>query len=328
MKIVILDGLTANPGDLSWDALKEFGEVIVYDRTNPDELIERAKDADILLTNKTVISAENLDQLPKLKYISVLATGTNIVDTAAARKRGIPVSNVPGYSTHSVAQQVFALLLAICNQAEHYSRENRAGKWAACPDFSYSDTRLIELYGKQIGIVGFGNIGQAVAKIADAFGMRVALYTSKAQKDLPEGYEKMDIDELFSTSDVVTLHCPLTPETNHLADARRLALMRPGAILINTARGPLLDELAAANALGNSQLSDEEAVAKGYLAGIGLDVMTHEPPEAGNPLLTHPRCYSTPHIAWATREARVRLLDATADNIRAFLASAPINLVN
>lgn len=317
MKIVILDGLTANPGDLSWEPLKEFGEVEVHDRTAPEELIARADEADILVTNKTVIDAEAMAQLPKLRYITVLATGTNIVDLAAARERGIPVSNVPGYSTHSVAQQVFALLLAACNRAEHYSAENRAGKWAACPDFSYSDTPLHELFGKQFGIVGFGAIGQAVAKIADAFGMRVALFTSKEQQDLPEGFVKMELDELFATSDVVSLHCPLTPETRLLADARRIALMRPGSILVNTARGPLVDESAAF-----------EALESGRLAAVCVDVMTQEPPQQGNRMLSHPNCFSTPHIAWATREARVRLLDATAKNISAFLAGKALNVVN
>lgn len=316
MKIVILDGLTANPGDLSWEPLNEYGDVTVYDRTAPAELIERAKDAEILVTNKTVIDAEALARLPKLKYITVLATGTNIVDLAAARGRGIAVSNVPGYSTHSVAQQVFALLLAACNRAEHYSAENRAGKWAACPDFSYADTPLSELYGKQFGIVGYGAIGQAVAKIADAFGMRVALFTSKEQQDLPEGYVKMELDELFASSDVLSLHCPLTPDTKLLADARRIALMRPGSILVNTARGPLVDESAAF-----------EALESGRLAAVCVDVMTQEPPQEGNRMLTHPRCFSTPHIAWATKEARVRLLAATAANIASFLAGAPQNKV-
>lgn len=315
MKITILDGYSVNPGDLSWDAIKEFGEVTVYDRTSPEKTVERCKGADAVLTNKVVIGKEELSQLPDLKYIGVLATGYNVVDTEAARKAGVAVTNIPAYSTDSVAQTVMALLLTITNHAEYYSMQNREGRWSKNPDFTYWDFPLIELAGKRLGVVGYGNIGKAVCRLASAFGMKTAAYTSKEPNQLRE-VEKMDLDRLFKECDVVSLHCPLTPETHHLVDSRRLSMMKPTAILINTGRGPLVDEEALALAL------DEEKI---YAAG--LDVLSSEPPKADNPLLSARNCYITPHIGWASKEARERLTAIAADNLRAFIAGESRNRV-
>lgn len=315
MKITILDGYSVNPGDLSWDAIKEFGEVTVYDRTSPEETVERCKGADAVLTNKVVIGKEELSQLPGLKYIGVLATGYNVVDTEAARKAGVAVTNIPAYSTDSVAQTVMALLLTITNHAEYYAMQNREGRWSKNPDFTYWDSPLIELAGKRLGVVGYGNIGQAVCRLASALGMKTAAYTSKEPNQLRE-VEKMDLDRLFKECDVVSLHCPLTPETHHLVDSRRLSMMKPTAILINTGRGPLVDEEALALAL------DEEKI---YAAG--LDVLSSEPPKADNPLLSARNCYITPHIGWASKEARERLTAIAADNLRAFIAGESRNRV-
>lgn len=317
MKIVILDGYALNPGDLSYDRLQQFGELKVYDRTAPEQVIERAKDAEVLLTNKVVLGEKEMAQLPKLRYIGVQATGYNVVDVEAARKHGITVTNIPAYSTASVAQMVMAHLLNITQCVEYYAHENRAGRWAANPDFCYWDNPLIELSGKQMGIVGFGRTGSAVARLASAFGMKVAAYTSKPQEALPEGVEKLSLDELFASSDVVSLHCPLVPSTQHLVNAERLALMKPTAILINTARGPIVDEQALADALNS-----------GALHAAGIDVLCEEPPLAGSPLLTARNCFVTPHIAWATLEARTRLLDICEANLRAFVEGNPQNVVN
>ena len=316
MKIVILDGYALNPGDLSYDRLQQFGELKVYDRTAPEQVIERAKDAEVLLTNKVVLGEKEMAQLPQLRYIGVQATGYNVVDVEAARKHGITVTNIPAYSTTSVAQMVMAHLLNITQSVGYYARENRAGRWAASPDFCYWDNPLIELAGKQMGIVGFGRTGSAVARLAGAFGMKVAAYTSKPQEALPEGVEKLSLDELFASSDVVSLHCPLVPATQHLVNAERLALMKPTAILINTARGPIVDEQALANALNS-----------GALHAAGIDVLCEEPPLAGSPLLTARNCFVTPHIAWATLEARTRLLDICEANLRAFVEGNPQNVV-
>lgn len=316
MRIVILDGYALNPGDLSYDCLEQFGTLKVYDRTAPEQVIERAKDADALLINKVVLGEKEFAQLPRLRYIGVQATGYNVVDVEAARKHGITVTNIPAYSTHSVAQMVMSHLLNITQSVDYYARENRAGRWAGSPDFCYWDNSPIELAGKRMGIVGFGRTGSAVARLAEAFGMTVAAYTSKPQEALPEGVEKCSLDELFASSDVVSLHCPLTPDTHHLVNAQRLALMKPTAILINTARGPIVDEQALAEALDS-----------GALHAAGVDVLCEEPPRAGSPLLTARNCFVTPHIAWATREARTRLLQICEANLRAFIEGHPQNVV-
>ena len=317
MNIIILDGYALNPGDLSYDVLTQFGTLTVYDRTTPEQVVERAKEADALLTNKVVLGEQEFAQLPRLRYVGVQATGYNVVDVVAARKHGITVTNIPAYSTASVAQMVMAHLLNIAQRVDYYAQQNRAGRWTDSCDFCYWDQPLIELAGKQMGVVGFGRTGSAVARLAKAFGMTVAAYTSKPQEELPEGVVRMSLDELFRSSDVVSLHCPLTADTHHLVNAERLALMKPTAILINTARGPIVDEQALADALNSGQL---------YAAGV--DVLTEEPPRLGSPLLTARNCFVTPHIAWATREARTRLLQICEDNLRAFIQGTPQNVVS
>ena len=316
MKIVILDGYSADPGDLSWEELEQMGEVTVYDRTSPSETVQRAAEADIVLTNKVVIDREKIAQLPRLKYIGVLATGYNVVDIEAAHERGIIVTNVPAYSTESVAQMVFAHLLTVTNRTEHYAIQNRSGRWAASPDFCYWDFPLMELAGKTIGIVGLGNIGRRVAEIALAFGMKVKAVTSKSQEQLPAGIEKADLQTLLSSADVLSLHCPLTANTRHLINADTLRLMKPTAILINTGRGPLIDDQAVANALQ-----------EGLLGAFCADVLTTEPPSSNNPLLSQPNAFITPHIAWASTEARTRLLQIAIANVRAFASGKPQNTV-
>lgn len=317
MNIVILDGYALNPGDLSYDRLQQFGTLKVYDRTAPEQVIERAKNADVLLTNKVVLGESEFELLPCLRYIGVQATGYNVVDVEAARRYGITVTNIPAYSTASVAQMVMAHLLNITQGVAYYARQNRAGRWGETSDFCYWDNCLIELAEKQMGIVGFGRTGSAVACLAKAFGMKVVAYTSKRQDELPEGVLKMSLDELFSTSDVVSLHCPLTSATQGMVNAERLALMKPTAILINTARGPIVDEQALANALNS-----------GALHAAGVDVLCEEPPLEGSPLLTARNCFVTPHVAWATLEARSRLLDICEANLRAFVEGHPQNVVN
>ena len=317
MKIVILDGYTANPGDYSWKELNTFGEVEIYDRTSPSEVIERAKDADMILTNKVVLKGDTLAQLPQLKYIGILATGYNIIDVDETRARGIVVSNVPAYSTDSVAQMTFAHVLNITNRIEHYANQNRKGQWSAAADFCYWDTPLCELAGKTFGIVGLGNIGQKVACIAHAFGMRVIALSSKKAEEMPEGIMKANLDELLSQSDVLSLHCPLTESTREMINSQSIEKMKQGAILVNTGRGPLVNEADVAQAL-----------ADGKLAGYGADVMCSEPPKADNPLLKQPNAFITPHIAWATAEARGRLLATAIANAKAFIAGKPQNVVN
>jgi glycerate dehydrogenase len=317
MKIVVLDGFAGNPGDLSWKEIQALGECTIYDRTAPEEKLERAKDADIILTNKVPFSASDFDQLPNLKYIGVLATGYNIIDTEAAKAHGIVVTNIPAYSTNSVAQMVFAHLLNITNSVQHYTDEARAGVWSKNPDFSYQNTQLLELHRKKIGIVGLGNIGRAVARIAIGFGMEVFAYTSKSHFQLPPEIHKMSLDELFSECDIITLHCPLTPKTKNLVNAERLKTMKPTAILINTSRGPVVNEQDLADALNN-----------GTIYAAGMDVLSQEPPKADNPLLSARNCYITPHIAWATKDARIRLMEITIENIKAFLDGQPVNVVN
>ena len=316
MNIVILDGYTANPGDLSWDELKTMGEVTVYDRTCPSETVARAAEADIVLTNKVVIGKEEMAQLPRLKYIGVLATGYNVVDIETAHERGIMVTNVPAYSTESVAQMVFAHLLTVTNRTEHYAIANREGRRTNNKDFCYWDFPHMELSGKTFGIIGLGNIGQRVAAIAHAFGMRVYAYTSKSEDQLPSYVEKKSMEEILSECDVISLHCPLTPDTRHLINSQTLQMMKPSAILINTGRGPLVDDLAVA-----------EALAEGRLAAFCADVLTEEPPKATNPLLNQSNAFITPHIAWATKEARSRLLQVAIANVRSFLNGYPQNAV-
>ena len=316
MKIVILDGFTANPGDLSWKGLEELGMLTVYDRTRPEETVARAAEADIVLTNKVIINREMMAQLPQLKYIGVLATGYNVVDIEAAHECGIIVTNVPAYSTESVAQMVFAHLLTVTNRTEHYAIQNRQGRWSKNPDFCYWDFPHLELAGKTFGIVGLGNIGRRVAEIALAFGMQVKALTSKSADTLPAGIEKADLEVLLATSDVISLHCPLTDTTRHLINRETLQRMKPSAILINTGRGPLVDDQAVASAL-----------AEGQLAAFCADVLTEEPPKADNPLLSLPNAFITPHIAWATEEARSRLLQVAISNVQAFLNAKPQNVV-
>ncbi|MCR5198985.1 MAG: D-2-hydroxyacid dehydrogenase [Prevotella sp.] len=317
MKIVVLDGFAANPNDLSWEDMQALGQLVVFDRTAPDQVLERSADADALLTNKVVLSAETLAKLPKLKYIGVLATGYNVVDTVAARRQGIVVTNIPAYSTDSVAQLTFAHMLNITNSVAHYADQNRQGRWSASLDFVYWDTPLIELSGKTLGIVGLGNIGMKVATIARTFGMDVFAYTSKNSTDLPIGIQKTTLDGLLAVSDVLSLHCPLNEQTHHLINAQTLKKMKRGAILINTGRGPLVDEQAVADALNDGQL-----------LAYGADVMTQEPPTAENPLLKCQNAYLTPHIAWATYEARQRLMLIATTNLQAFIEEKPVNVVN
>lgn len=317
MKIVVLDGYAANPGDLSWEPWKGLGEFVVYDRTAPEELLERAEGATALLTNKVIISGETMSKLPNLKYIGVLATGYNVVDIPAAKASGIIVTNIPAYSTKSVAQMVFAHLLNITQHVGDHSKEVVSGRWQNNKDFCFWDTPLLELDGRSIGIVGFGNTGSATARIADSFGMKVFAYSSKSQNQLPDYVTKIDsLDELFSKCDVVSLHCPLTDNTKHLVNANRLKLMKPTAIVINTGRGPLVNDQDLADALNSGQI---------YAAGV--DVLTQEPPRDGNPLIGARNCYLTPHIAWATSAARERLQQIAFDNLQAFIAGKPVNVI-
>lgn len=317
MNIVVLDGHTLNPGDLSWAPLEALGTLRVYPRTPPAEVVPRAADAELVLTNKTVLDAATINALTRLRYIGVLATGYNVVDLDAARARGIPVTNVPGYSTPSVAQLTFALLLELTHQVGRHSEGVRAGRWSRSPDFCYWETPLLELAGRVFGIVGFGQVGRAVARLATAFEMRVLVHTRTLPAAPPTDLCFTDLDTVLRTSDVVSLHCPLTPDTRHLINRERLARMKPGAFLLNTGRGPLVDELALADALRS-----------GHLAGAGLDVLSTEPPPSDHPLLTAPNCIITPHVGWTTRAARSRLLQQAAENLRAFLSGRPVNVVN
>ena len=316
MKIIVLDGYGLNPGDLNWEGFETLGELTVYDRTLPSELMQRAAGAEVLITNKTLITAENMADLPELKYIGVLATGYNVVDIDAAKDRGIVVTNIPAYSTASVAQMVFAHILNITQRVGYYADENKQGRWTKNADFCYWDTQLVELQGKKMGIVGFGNIGQATAGIAQAFGMEVCVYSSKPQFVLPSGIKKMDLDELFAECDVISLHCPLTPDTKEMVNTERLNKMKSNAILINTGRGPLINEQDLADALN-----------EGRIAAAGLDVLSVEPSVEGNPLLTARNCFITPHIAWATLEARTRLMEIAVQNLKSYLNGQVINNV-
>lgn len=316
MKIVVLDGYTLNQGERDWEELNELGEVTVHDRTEPDEVIRRAEGAEVVLTNKVVLDCSTIEHLPDLKYIGVLATGYNIIDLSAARERGIVVTNVPAYSTDSVVQMAFAHILNLTLRVGHYAHEVHNGVWSAQPDFSYRDTPLIELKGKRIGLVGFGNIGQAMAKVASAFGMKVVVCPHNMDMELPKEYEKAKLNDVFSTCDIVSLHCPLTPETKEMVNSFRLSLMKKNAILINTGRGGLIDEKAL-----------ERALMSGKLLGAGLDVLSSEPPSPGNPLLKLKNCFITPHIAWATHEARERLMAQVVENLKAWMNGTPVNNV-
>lgn len=317
MKIVVLDGYGVNPGDLSWEKLEELGELTVYERTAPEEVLTRTEEAEIVLTNKVVLSAEILCKLPKLKYIGVLATGYNVVDTEAARAQGVAVTNIPAYSTDSVVQMTFAHILNITNRVAHYARENREGKWARSKDFCYWDTPLLELSGLTLGVVGLGNIGMKVARVARTLGMEVYAATSKSSSSLPEGIQKTTFKGLLGVCDILTLHCPLTPDTRELVNAKTLGMMKRGAVVINTGRGPLVNENDVA-----------EALRSGQLAAYGADVMCQEPPREDNPLLAEPNAFITPHVAWATIDARRRLMKIAADNIKAFVEGKPVNVVD
>ena len=308
MKIVVLDGYTLNPGDLSWDALRELGSCEIYDRSAPDEIVPRSTSAEIVLTNKVKLNGEYMSSVPTLKYIGVTATGYNIVDVAAARERKVIVTNVPTYGTQSVAQMTFALLLELTQHVGHHAQTVREGRWTRSPDFCYWDYPLIELDGLTFGVVGFGRIGKMVGELAEAFGMKVLTYSRKQPA--------AEMETLFRQSDIISLHCPLAPQTERLVNEERLAWMKPTAFLLNTSRGPLIDESALAKALN-----------EGRIAGAGLDVLAVEPPTADNPLLRAKNCLITPHIAWATRAARSRLMEAVVENVRAYLTGESKNVV-
>lgn len=318
-KIVVLDGYAANPGDISWEPWKALGELTVYDRTAPEEVVARAAGAEMVLTNKVVLSAEVMKQLPDLRYVGVLATGYNVVDLEAARAQGVVVTNIPAYSTASVAQMVFAHLLNITHHVADHAASVTAGDWQRSADFCYWLSPLEELQGLTFGIVGLGNTGKATARIAQAFGMEVLAYSSKSDEALAAlGIRKAaSYEELFATADVLSLHCPLTPDTKHLVNAAHLALMKPTAIVINTGRGPLVDEQALAEALN-----------AGRIAAAGVDVLTQEAPREGSPLIGARNCYITPHIAWATGAARKRLMQVALENVMAYLGGKAQNVVN
>lgn len=317
MKIVVLDGYTLNPGDLDWSALQSLGDCTLYNRSRPEEILHRAMDADIILTNKAVLSKEIIAKLTKAKYIGVLATGYNVVDVSAARERGIVVTNVPAYSTPSVAQVVFAMILEFTHRVRLHADLVQYGAWTLNPDFSFSRGELIELSGRTMGIVGFGSIGQAVARIAGAMGMSVIVSTKTPGKYSGADVLFVDQDTLFTTSDFITLHCALTDETKNLINNHRLYQMKHSAILINTSRGGVIDEQALANALNNDRI-----------AGAGLDVLSVEPPPKDHPLLTAKNCIITPHYAWASSAARKRLMATAVESVRAFIAGTPVNVVS
>jgi glycerate dehydrogenase len=317
MHIVVLDAYTLNPGDLSWDGLHSLGSCDIYDRTPPEQMVARALDADAALTNKTVLSREILAQLPRLRYVGVLATGYNVVDVDAARQQGIVVTNVPTYGTRSVAQMALAHLLNLAIHVGQHARGVADGRWSTSADWCYWDQPLVELDGRTIGIVGLGQIGRAMATLCLALGMKVLAYDPQTAGEAPPGVELTELDRLFRTSDAVSLHCPLTVENRGFVDAARLAQMKSTAWLINTSRGPLIDETALADALNS-----------GRIAGAGLDVLSTEPPPADHPLLTAKNCFITPHVAWATKAARQRLLQTAVENVRAFVEGRPVNVVN
>ena len=319
MKIVILDAFTSNPGDLSWDTIEEMGELTVYERTTPEEVLERCTGSEVIFTNKVILNSETIEQLPELKYIGVLATGTNVVDLNFAKERGICVTNIPGYSTDSVVQHVLALMLHFSSKVSVHNDAVQQGDWVNSIDFSFTLGTLNELSGKTLGIIGLGTIGRKLARVADAMGMKIvaAHQSSMDRLELPYEVEWLPVDEVFALADFLSLNCPLTPETEKVVNAEHLKKMKSSAIVINTGRGPLVDEQALADALNN-----------GTIAGAGLDVLSTEPPAGDNPLLSAENCVITPHIAWASREARARLIAIAADNLSAYLSGNPKNFVN
>ncbi|MBP3633282.1 MAG: D-2-hydroxyacid dehydrogenase [Oscillospiraceae bacterium] len=319
MKIVILDGYTINPGDLSWDELGKLGELTVYERTEKtvEETVRRIADAEAVFTSKVPITEEIMAQCPKLRFIGTLATGYNVIDTAAAAKRGIPVCNVPAYSTDAVAQTAFALLLELCVRTGHHNKAVQDGRWCSCKDFCFCDFPIMELSGKTMGIIGFGSIGKAVGKIARAFGMNVLAAGSRPTEEGRAIGTYVELEELLTQSDVISLHCPLFPETEHIINSSSIAKMKDGVIILNTSRGPLIDSSALADALRS-----------GKVAGAGVDVLPQEPPARDEPLLHAPNCVITPHLAWASKEARARLIDITVHNLQQFLNGTPVNAVN
>ena len=319
MKIVILDAFTSNPGDLSWDAIEELGELTVYERTTSEEVLERCTGSEVIFTNKVILNSETIEQLPELKYIGVLATGTNVVDLNFAKERGICVTNIPGYSTDSVVQHVLALMLHFSSKVSVHNDAVQKGDWVNSIDFSFTLGTLNELSGKTLGIIGLGTIGRKLARVADAMGMKIvaAHQSSMDRLELPYEVEWLPVDEVFALADFLSLNCPLTPETEKVVNAEHLKKMKSSAIVINTGRGPLVDEQALTDALNN-----------GTIAGAGLDVLSTEPPAGVNPLLSAKNCVITPHIAWASREARARLIAVAADNLSSFLFGIPQNVVN
>jgi len=317
MKIVVLDGFAMNPGDLSWKGLSDLGECQLYDRTKPEDVFDRISDAEIIITNKVVIDKPLINKLPTLKYIGVTATGYNVVDVQAAKEQNIVVTNIPAYSTDSVAQLVFSHILNVANRVELHANTVKAGDWTVNPDFAYWKSPQLELAGKTIGIVGFGRIGQKVAEIAKAFGMNVIFQNRSPKTNIPEGMKQKTLAEVFAESDFVSLNCPLSDENNAFVNRSLLETMKPTAVLINTGRGGLINEADLAEALNT-----------GKIAGACLDVLSTEPPSAQNPLITAKNCFITPHIAWATFEARQRLMNITVDNIRNYLTGNPLNVVN
>jgi len=317
MKIVILDGYTENPGDLSWEGFEKLGELTVYDRTPADKIVERIGDAEIVYTNKTPLTKETFDACPNVRFVGVLATGYNVVDTAAAKEKSILVANIPTYGTAAVAQFAFALLLEICHHVGHHSEAVHEGRWTACPDFCFWDYPLVELAGKTMGFIGFGRIGQATAKIAKGFGMNVIAYDSFESDAGRELGQYVSLDELLATADVISLHCPLFPATQGIINKDNIAKMKDGVILINTSRGPLIVEEDLV-----------EALESGKVAAAAVDVVSTEPIKADNVLLKAKNCLITPHIAWAPKESRQRLMDIAVSNLEAFIAGNPINIVN
>ena len=320
MQIVILDGYTENPGDLSWAGLEALGELTVFDRTpkdDPEEIIRRIGGAEIVFTNKTPLTAQIFARCPQIRYVGLLSTGYNIADIDAARRRGIPVTNIPSYGTDAVAQAAMALLLEITNQVGRHAAAVRQGRWSACEDFCFWDTPLMELSGKTMGVIGFGRIGQAMGRIARAFGMEVLAAGSRPTEQGQAIARYVSLDELYARADVISLHCPLSPQTERMINEHSIAKMKDGVILLNTGRGQLICEDALAQALRS-----------GKVRAAGLDVLSQEPPDADNPLLTAPNCFITPHIAWAARESRQRLMDTAVDNLRQFLNGTPVHVVN
>ena len=316
MRIVVLDGYTLNPGDLNWEELKKLGDVVVYDRTQVDKVVERAQDAEVVFTNKTPVTGDAINSLPALQFIGVLATGYNIVDTRAAKAKGIIVSNVPGYGTASVVQMTFALLLELCLHVQAHSESVRSGKWAQSADWCYWDYPLVELSGKTMGIIGYGNIGRKVGEVATAFGMNI-IGNSRTDESSRSNFRWAEVPELLAASDVVTIHCPLFPETKGLINKQSLRTMKRSAFLLNTSRGPIVIDEDLADALNND-----------IIAGAGIDVLSVEPPSKDNPLFTAKNCIITPHISWATKESRVRLMNTTINNLAAFINGSPVNVVN